>query len=447
MCTAAAETKLLHVVATRRAWAGCAVLLLLAAALPAAGADGRSLAPADYALLERLATARARMALLEQVGALPLDEDLTVAAWAQRTRRRARGLHLWIRTLPRYGEVQVYSDGTADVAVRLEPGGLRGALERLQSECPGIGVALDARALRRAEARWPVLWSTGTARLSDRPSARKPIGWENVTFDGMEHARRAAEADALLALLARIGDLALPDGRKLGAFLEADDGVRSAVAEALEQSAAVTVSFAPDRVAVGEARIGTRALLRLLIDVHGRLRAGDAFHAADFRAMALAADAEELSATGLAAPAESAIVRPQYVPLELDVPAWAGEALRAVGVHETSATEASPSAELIGLARLDGIDRLRRQVEALVLQHDVTVAEFLGTHEELKDDVIIFLSGARLAGLAQTPAAGVVTVPVELPLERLWRILRRGMEVVEALPEAAGAQPTEKVKP
>jgi hypothetical protein len=446
MCTAA-ETKLARVAARCRVRAGCAAFLLLTGALAAGGAEGRGLAPADYALLERLATARARAALLEQVAALSLDEDLTVAAWAQRTRRRARGLHLWIRTLPRYGDVQVYSDGTADVAVRLEPATLHGALEGLQSEFPAAGAELDARTLRRAAARWPVLWSTGTAELSERPSARKPVGWENVTFDGMEHARRAAEADAHLALLDRIGDLALPNGRKLGAFLGSADSVRAALAEALEHSAAVTVNFAPDRIAVGEVRVSTRELLRLLIDVHGRHYAGDAFQAADFRGMALAAQAEELSATGLAAPLDDAIVRPQYVPLELDVPAWAGQTLRAVGVHETSATDASPSPGLTGLAWLDGIDCLRRRVEALVLQQDVTVAEFLGSHEELKDDVIIFLSGARPAGPAETPAAGVVHLPVELPLARLWRILRRGMEVVEALPEERGSQPTERVKP
>ena len=73
-----------------------------------------------------------------------------------------------------------------------------------------------------------------------------------------------------------------------------------------------------------------------------------------------------------------------------------------------------------------------------VLQDGVTVSDFLGYHPELKDDVVIFLSGARVVGLVREDENGATSIRAALPLRRLWRILARGMDRVELDLDDAG---------
>ena len=89
-------------------------------------------------------------------------------------------------------------------------------------------------------------------------------------------------------------------------------------------------------------------------------------------------------------------------------------------------------------ARLDGIDKLRRKVEQLVIQEGATVSEFLAYHQDLKDDVVLFLSGARPKGQPRTLTGDSVEVEVEVPLRRLWEIVRRDMKLENVEPPEGG---------
>ena len=218
--------------------------------------------------------------------------------------------------------------------------------------------------------------------------------------------------------------------------------------EGLERQAEVKVSFALDQVAVAEARIDLLALIRILADAHRNHYQGEQFHAADFRGMALLNNEDHLSATGLGVPPSDAIIRPRYVPIELNAPAWSTTTLTATGRYEPADEASSDDADRIAAARLNGVDDLRLQVERLVIQKDVTIADFLGHHDELKDDVVLFLSGTRIAREPQDASDGSVEVSVALPLERLWWIVRRGMERVEVdAPDVPTTQTTQKSTP
>lgn len=398
-----------------------------------AGAQSAAgLKPEQRGFLERLALAKARADLLEQVYGLAVSNQFTVGNWAAREVSRDRAVRLWIRSQPRFGAARFYSDATADVDVRLDPRVLLEQLERLRQAHPAReSEPIDVNTLRQAAQHWSLLWGAGTASLAEKPRARKPEGWEDVTYEGIQVVRRAAEADARHALLERAAELQVTNARRLREFLDSSDAVRDAVLAALERAADVSVTFELDQVAIGQARISLIDLIRVLTDVHQKHYRGDSFHAADFRGMALLAGTDEVAARGLAIPPSSAILRARYRPLEFDVPGWIPDRVTAVGRYEVGGDDPLNEAERVEAARLDGIDRLRQQVEALVIQEDVTVEQFLGYHDELKDDVVVFLSGARLAGSPQTPADGIIEVPVELPLRRLWQIIRRGMKRIE----------------
>ena len=410
---------------------------MLACALPAFAQV--SLSAEDRGCLERLGLAKARSDLLTQVYTLPLGDSLTVGTWAARDLSRDRTLRLWIRSQPRWQDARIYGDQTCDVDVRLDPAALRSQMEKLR-EAPDDEKPLSAADLRRAAQKWPTVWGTGMAALAERPRSRKPDGWEDVMQEGIEVARRAAEADARHALLDRAGEMPVTNARQLREFLTSSDAVRNAMLRAFDRSAAVIVEFELDQVAVAEARIGIVKLIRILTDVHRQYYRGELFHAADFRDMALHTSGEFISAKGLAVPPSHLVLHARYQPIELDAPDWVTTTLTAVGRYEPDdeiplAADAQPEA-----ARLDGINRLRQQAEALVIQKEVTVETFLGYHDELKDDVIIFLSGARTAGPPRKGEDGSVEVPVELPLRRLWMIVRRGMRAIEIEVPAAGEE-------
>ncbi len=393
--------------------------------------------PQDRMFLERLALARARAQMLEQVWALPLKPDLTIGASVAQEVAPDRALRLWCRALPGYVGARHYSDATCDVDIRLTPETLQAQLrEWLRVHRPLREGRIDERDLAQAAKDWPVLWSTGGAALTERSQTRQPDGWEDVTYEGMQVTRRAAAADARYALLEEAGRLKVTAARRLREFFDASDDVQEAVYDALREKATVRVECAPDQVAVAEARIGMTDLIRILTEVHQQRYNGEAFHAADFREMALLVERDELRATGLAAPPSTYIKPSPYRPIELDTPSWAAQTLSTTGRYEPADDEIFPEIVRAELARFDGMDNLRRKVEALVIQKNVTVTEFLGYHRELKDDVVLFLSGTRIVGTPQELPDGGVEARVELPLQRLWHIVRRAMQLVEVEPTA-----------
>lgn len=401
--------------------------------------DGQAvrLSAEDRLSLDRLALGRARAAMREAVRALPLADGLTVGQWAARDQAVEHGLRKWLRSRPRRGAARIYSDGVGEVDIYLSPQELRDHLLKLPEK--SSDQAVSAAAVRRAARRWTDLWRTGRGDISQLRRSRKPLGWQDVTFDGIQLTRRAAAAAARQALLSKAAELKMSTSRRLGEFLDTDAAIRSATRQALKTTATVVVVFEADRVAIGRATIGMSKLIRILTDVHTAHYRGDDFRAADFREMALRAKNAEISAVAMASPSAKHIVPARYQPIELDAPRWAADTLRATGRYEPRDEDENVDADgRVEIARLDGMDALRRKAEALMIKDGVSVEKLLAYHRELKDDVVLFLTGARVVGPGKNAADGGFEIRVELPARRLWEIVRRGMRVVEVDPPENG---------
>lgn len=399
-----------------------------------AGHADPPLTPEQRRTLELVAAARARTGIMAQLPALPLDRQQTLAGWLSAQAELDRALRLWTRTLPRSGEMRLYSYRVVEVDVRLAPAELLAELTRLAAELAPAGRAaeVDASRLEAAARQWPVLWATGRATLpTDTPRA---VGWEDVSSEGLELARAAASADAYAALLEAAGRLKLGGARRVHEFLQTSPAVRQLVQAEIQRAARVRVEFAPDRVAVVQARLEIKELLRILTQAHQGAYEGDEFAAADFRAMALHAEQEELVATGLGLPPSHTVSPRRFAGVDLDVPEWASRTLRALGEFRPPAGAALDSVALEHAARLDAIEQLYLEVEQLIVQGEVTVADYLSYHHDLKADAALWLSGARVARPPTSLSNGGVEVQVELPAQRLWEILRRNMKTVEIMP-------------
>ncbi|MCK4341112.1 MAG: hypothetical protein KAY37_05235 [Phycisphaerae bacterium] len=417
-------------------WAGVGALLWFFTLVPASAQTAAWPSAAQQKVLQQVALGQARTELFARLRALPAGRDVTVGDWLSGDIERERALRLWLRKQPRRGSPRLYSDGVCEVDASIQPEELREELLRLLEDytTPATSPGVDSRSIKGLARRWPMVWATGRALLSRHARPDRAPGWEDVTSEGLVLARRAAEADAYHALLEEAGRLMVSDNRRLREFLQADDAVRAAVREALRRQAAVKVEYEPDQVAVARVRIGLRELLRILTRVHEEHYRGDQFEVADFREMRLRAAWDELTASGLAQPPPRTILRNRYEPIEYNTPSWATETVSAAGRYEPVDGESPDEAAKVAAARLDALDNLRRKVEQLVIQKGVTVGEYLGYHQDLKGDVVLFLSGARPAGRPRALPAGGVEVKVELPLLRLWEIVRRKMKQEEVEP-------------
>lgn len=416
------------------------------ALLHAQASKPATLTPEDRSYLEKAALGAARTALYDHVRGLTIDTSLTVGAWSGREVERDRALRKWIREMPNAGATRYYSDGTAEADLHFEPAELVDLLRGLArgTSSLGDGGADEAGKIAAGARDWKPQWFTGASSLAERGGPDKPPGWEDISFEGIQVVRRAARADAIRELVEVVGRLNITNARKLSEFVDAAPAIESALVAGLDRDATVTVEMAQDQVALATATIASNGLLRILNRIFQEQGASSGFSAEDFREMAVITQDQELRASGMASPPPKYRLAPAYRTIELDYPAWVDQTLRATGRFEPQEERPPDERARIGAARIDAIDQLRRQVELLPVLQEVTVEELLARRPELKDDVIVFLTGARQVGAPERLPDDGVAVQCELPLRKLWHILRRGIRTVEVEPAVAASQPTSR---
>jgi hypothetical protein len=413
---------------------GCVFCLLSVGAVRAAP----PLSPAQKRTVQRLALTDARYQLWQQIAALPLGRSQALAdalpADVQRDLRRA------LRTAQRAVADRLYSDGVAEVDVTLGAAALRDLLIAQLDNADEAAAQLRARIITAAR-NWPLLWATGRAELPRHTAADRPTGWENITPEGIATARREAIDDAYAALWQQLDGLSLPEDRTLAGHLAGHPAVQARLRDAVRRTADLRVTLESDQTAVARVTLEARQLLDLLIAAHTQHAAADQTIFADLRHMILAADRERFAATGLATPPLAARQANRYQPIERNAPDWIDAPLTATGRFMPPAGFPADAALRHERARIAAFAPLRVAAERLLLPGDVPVADFLAYHQDLKDDVALWLSGARPAGPLREVDGGVLELPVELPPRRLWEILCRRMILEEIDPPERSPTP------
>ncbi|MBL8880826.1 MAG: hypothetical protein JNG88_17065 [Phycisphaerales bacterium] len=408
--------------------------LVLFCLLVGAGFAQTSGKPEDRAQLERVALGRAQSDVWRQLVALPVKPGLSLGAWAGRDARLDRELRLWIRSLPRTGHARFYSDQSCDVDIQIDPQALRDKLVELHKRF-ALPVTSDDD-ISRTGRDWPMIWGGGSSAASERVEA-KPPGWEDISLEGVEVARRAAEADAFASLIDEIGRLRLTASRSLQEFIDSSEGVRAAIVAAIEKGAKVKVTHGADQVCQAEARMETVDVLRIMNDVFSTTYRGDDFQATDFREMAISAPRVAVVGIGLAVAPERHRLANPTPQIELDAPTWIEKKIEATGRFERTEPEPIALPGATERARLIAADQLRTLVSDLAIRKDLSVGTLLMYRPQLKDDVALFLSGARVVAVSRGETEDTTVVKVELSLRRLWEILKRGLTPVETDPSAS----------
>lgn len=264
---------------------------------------------ANESRVEQAAKSAAHTGLTRRVLALAVDRERTVGDLLVGDLSKDRALRRWVRATP-VVETR-HAEGSCEVLVRLPAAAVRERLRVLfertvePDEDPNRSEEIDWDAAARA---WGDIEETG--RATNETANGAPIGWENVPEPIRALTRRAAEADARRALLDAASRLRVTQARGVSEFLAAGDAVRREVMRGIDAAATVTTRLEPDQVAVGEARISSAELIRILVEVHGAHYRGDLFRVEHFREMALLVRDAEISASGYAVPPPSERVAP-----------------------------------------------------------------------------------------------------------------------------------------
>ena len=154
----------------------------------------------------------------------------------------------------------------------------------------------------------------------------------------------------------------------------------------------------------------------------------------DLASIVRLASVRRLRAAGYGLPPSSTLRKNPYAVVDLDEPDWAKGTLRASSKASPPADGATADRAIeiaTQDARIAAQLKLAEQVDLLALPGGVTVGAFLDRHEALAGDVLTFLSTARATGAPRVDGDRRVTLELELPLRRLWRILRPAIPATE----------------
>jgi len=393
--------------------------LLLAAATPAQSPTDADLRGARDDAHRRLAAALAAIRIEgNRTLAELLDDDSDAVDALLPVARRARDV----------GKAVIYTDGTLELHVGLEPvdvrDEVRARLVRAKTPAVTIRSTLDVLTdAALADLSVAAGFSRGGPRADAAPDARRK---QETTL--AEMATEAAILDARRQVVDRIGQLRVTGRRKLEDLLLQTPGLEDEVLKAIPMSV-----FGPTRrksngdvhVAVS---ITPRNALELVQECLMR-RAADAPPAP----MSLESESPDpIAVRGVGVrPSRATLIRIGLIAAEPDdaagaAPAWANQALIAEGDARVAGGENRTTGAVA--AAMDDAEfaarrRLAEQIDELKLPDGRTVRDEILSRRIPAVDLMRFLGSADRFGMANATQDGRVLVRVRIPLAGLWRLI------------------------
>ena len=431
----------------RIALVGAAVASLVAQPVLAA----RTLTPEQRSkLAEQAAIADAYRQLRAKTAALPLGDSHTVSDLAAVSAPIAIGIRRLVTQADRVGRVRRYGNGDVEVDLRLPLGAFAEGLAKLHRAAQTTGTikAADIDALaKQAEGRTILVTGHGRSPSEDElagppgwPGGQDagdlpPAGWTNVTPEGFKAAQRAARLDAFDHLARQAGELKMERSGTLAALFAAAPAIGQGLRQPFAGLRVTQDEFLPEQVCRIYVEADVTAIVARLQALYAGLATKPSIPESDIKSIARLATVRRLRSVGYGLPPASAFRKTPYAVIEVDEPAWTQESIRASG---QAALPRNPSAtdravEIASQdARIAARLQIAEQIDLLKLPGGTSVATFLDGHEALADDILTFLSAARPVGSPKVDKANRrVTLTMELPLRRLWLILRDAIPTVE----------------
>jgi len=408
------------------------------------------------ALAEQAALADAYRHLRARIADLAVDDTRTLHDWLASSASADIELRRSVTQAERVGRTRFYGNGDAEVDLRLPLKPVIESLRKLQAaertNIPGKPIDLDALA-RRVTSDQIVVTGHGRAPTEEEltgppgwPGGKDagdlpPAGWGDVTPAGYKAAERAAELDALDHLVEQLGQLRMGRSRALGEAIAATPLLGKGLRQPFDGVRFTEPEYLPEQVCRIYVEVDIRAVVARLKHLRTQPSAKVDISEEDIDTIIRLATASTFRAIGYGVPPGSALRRVRFAPVDVDEPPWVGQSLRATGSAILPRLEVSNERAVeiaVQDARIAAQLKLAEQIDRLELPGGMTVAAFLARREALAGDVLRLLSAAQtVEGPTVDRLAQRVTLTLELPLRRLWLILRPLIPAIEVTTQPA----------
>jgi hypothetical protein len=259
-----------------------------------------------------------------------------------------------------------------------------------------------------------------------------PNLWKGVPPQERLMATRAARVDAMRRLVERIKGLRINSQTLVRDFVAESDVITAEAQDTLVGAQEIGKPYYHYDELIVEVtmEVPTQSVITTIKSLHSRHYKGDKVKGEDIEQITKTLKTQTFRATGTGVPRPQ-VIQQAMAAVQVKVPDWIGEMVRADGKGVPPPNMTDPQAKLMAAraAELDAKRKLGEQVMGLRIDASTTVRDFVTQHDEINTELNAFLTGAYVKSTA-FDSDGTATVTVEMPAMQVWQVVHTYIRVV-----------------
>lgn len=263
------------------------------------------------------------------------------------------------------------------------------------------------------------------------PMPSVPSLWQRIGPQGRMMAQRAAELDAYRRLAEQLQGFKISSSTSVRDFVTESDQIATDLNTTLRGARIVHVFFHRDEpICEVTLEIPWQKVIATIRDSVTTNIHNDHFKDSVFRETTTRVEKKYFRATGMGIPHERFMSR-ATASMEVAPPEWISRALKATGqaaIDTKNKNETQAKLMAQRAAELDAKRNLAQMIAGLDIQSDTSVKDFMTDHDSIRTELSAVIDGAYVKG-KPVFTDGMVTVTVELPAARVWKVIADEIKV------------------
>jgi len=252
-----------------------------------------------------------------------------------------------------------------------------------------------------------------------------PDIWKSIGPQARLMAKRAAEVDAMRRLVERIKGLRITSETLVRDFVAESDVITTEARSTLVGAHEVRTYWHHDELICEVTyEVPIESVIKTIKSLHKRHYKGNKVTGTDIEKVTKQLRRRTFDATGMGVP-PAKFVKVAAVKLEVNIPDWAAQTVRAEGNGVARPDLAgTPQGKLMAAraAELDAKRRLAEEVMGFAIDSNTTVRDFVTEHDEINTQLNTFMIGSYVKSTTYN-SEGTATVVVEMPAMPIWEVV------------------------
>jgi hypothetical protein len=265
----------------------------------------------------------------------------------------------------------------------------------------------------------------------DYPTPSVPSLWLRIGPQGRLMAQRAAELDAYRRLAEQLQGFQISSSTSVRDFVTESDQIATNLNTTLRGARIVHVFFHRDEpICEVTLEIPWQKVIATIRDSVTTNIHNDHIRDSVFRETTTRVEKKYFRATGMGIAPERFMSRATAA-MEVAPPDWINQSFKATGqaaIDTKNENQAQAKLMAQRAAELDAKRNLAQMVAGLSVQSSTTVKDFMTEHDAVRTEMSAVIDGAYVKG-KPVFSDGQVTVTVELPAARVWKVVADEMKV------------------